>query len=120
MGLSTLNTILNTAPMIIQGATKLINLLKQREAKQASETCDIPANIDDMKSELEVVHKRLDAQNDSSLEQVKLIEELAKQNEIIAASLRTSVRQLNFISLVAVIALVIAITCLAWLVFRDS
>jgi len=116
MGLSTLNTILNTAPIIIQGAAKLVNMLKQRGQTEEVETYDIPANIDDMKIEIEKLHKRLDAHNDSNLEQVKLIEELAKQNEAIASSLRSTVTQLNFFSLLAVIALVLAIISLAWLI----
>jgi len=66
--------------------------------------------------EIEKLHKRLDAHNNSNLEQVKLIEELAKQNEAIASSLRSTVTQLNFFSLLAVIALVLAIISLAWLI----
>ena len=116
MALSTLNTILNTAPLIIQGATKLISMLKQRDEDKETENYDIPANIDDMKVELEKLHKRLDSQNRTNLEQVKLIEELAKQNEAIASSLRATVKQLNFVASLAVISLVIAIVCLVWLI----
>ena len=116
MGIPTLNTILNTAPIIIQGAAKLVSMLKQRGQTEEVETYDIPANIDDMKIEIEKLHERLDAYNDSNLEQVKLIEELARQNEAIASSLRSTVKQLNLFSLLAVMALVLAIVSLAWLI----
>ena len=116
MGLNTLNTILNTAPLIIQGATKLVSMLKHREEKNETEPYDIPANLDGMKIEIERLHKRLDTHSQSDLEQVKLIEELAKQNEAIATSLRSTVKQLNFFSLLAIIALVLSIISLAWLV----
>ncbi len=116
MGLGTLNTILNTAPLIIQGATQLVKLLKQKDNTQADVQYNAPEDIDDVKTELEKLHKRLDQQNEAIVEQVQLIEQLAKQNEAIATSLQQTTKQLNFISFVAVIALVIGIISLAWLI----
>lgn len=109
-----LNTILNTAPLIIQGATRLVSLLKQRERQDESVDYDIPANLDDMKDELRRLHDRLDAHDRADIEQVKLIEELAKQNEAIASSLQSTVRQLYLISVLAVLALVVGGIALLW------
>ena len=118
MALSTLNTILNTAPIIIQGATKLVSMLRQRGQMEEEESYDIPASIDGVKVEVEKLHRRLDAQNQTSLEQVKLIEELARQNEAMATTLRATVRQLNLFSLLTLIALVVAAVSLAWLIIH--
>ncbi|MBM2830382.1 MAG: hypothetical protein HW411_1172 [Gammaproteobacteria bacterium] len=104
MGLGTLNTILNTAPLIIQGAAKLFKIIKNR-GESENKNDNIPATLDGLKKEIGHIHTRLDAHNESDLEQIKLIEELAKQNELLADSLKRSTRQLNVISAVAIIAL---------------
>lgn len=119
MGLGTINTILNTAPILIQGATKLVQLLKQPKEEPAATDYDIPATIDDVKVELEKLHQRLNTQNDASIEQVNLIRGLAEQNKAIASTLRSTTRQLNFISFIAVFALVVALICLIWLVLYN-
>ena len=104
MSLSTLNTILTTAPLIIQGATKLFKIIKMR-GESGDKNDNIPATLDGLKKEISHIHSQLDAHNESDLEQIKLIEELAKQNEMLAGSLKKSVRQLNVISAVSLIAL---------------
>ncbi len=116
MALPPLKTILNTAPIIIQGAGKLVQMLRQRQQDKPAEPYDIPANIDDMKVELGKLHERLDVQNNTSLEQVQLIEELARQNEAIASSLKATNRQLNLVASIALIALVLALISLVWLI----
>lgn len=103
MGLGALNTILNTAPLIIQGATKLIRIIKDRE-NSSNDKEDIPSTLDGMNNEISRIHTRLDANDQSNVEQIKLIEKLAKQNEALASSLKKSITQLNIISLIAVIA----------------
>ena len=108
MSFNTLNTILNTAPLIIQGATKLFKIIKNR-GESEDKNNDIPATLDGLKKEISHIHSRLDAHNESDLEQIKLIEELAKQNEMIAGSLKKSVRQLNIISLIAIMTLCISL-----------
>jgi hypothetical protein len=114
MALGTLNTILNTAPIIIQGATRLVKLLKQREQKENPDSYDIPANLDDMKVEIQRLHKRLDTHDHADYEQVKLIEELARQNEAIATSLRSTVKQLHLMTLLALVALLLGGIALLW------
>jgi len=114
MALGTLNTILNTAPIVIQGATRLVSLLKQRGQKEDHESYDIPANLDDMKVEIQRLHQRLDTHDNADYEQVKLIEELARQNEAIATSLQSTVKQLHLMTLLALVALVLGGIALVW------
>jgi predicted PurR-regulated permease PerM len=108
MGFGTLNTILNTAPLIIQGATKLIKIIKDREDNDHSDD-DIPATLDGLNEEINQINSRLDANDKSNIEQIKLIEELAKQNKSLASSLKKTVTQLNIISSLAVISVLISL-----------
>ena len=108
MGIGTLNTILNTAPLIIQGATKLVKMIRERDTgKQAHD--DIPATVEGLKDEIQRINTRLDAGNESDLEQVNLIEELARQNELLASALKRTNKQLNIITIILVIALLLAV-----------
>lgn len=102
----TINTILNTAPMIIQGATRLVKMIRERGDEEEDNT--IPDTIDGLKQELEKIETRLDAVDESSVEQIKLIEELAKQNEALAESLKKTMGQLTVISVLAIMALIFA------------
>ena len=104
MTLGALNTILNTAPLIIQGASKLIQIIRQRSESEHL-TQDIPATLDGLKNQISAIHTRLDAHNASDLDQIKLIEELAKQNQLLADSLKQTERKLNIIFVLAVLAL---------------
>lgn len=113
MSLSAINTILNTAPIVIQGATKLIKLIRDQKEEDKEE---IPETIDGFKNEVDRLHQRLDANDESNVEQIKLIEELAKQNESLAAQLKNTVTHLNRITLLVVIALLISVLCLIYLV----
>ncbi len=115
MSLSTLNTILTTAPLIIQGATKLFKIIKMR-SESGDKNGDIPSTLDGLKKEISHIHSRLDAHNESDLEQIKLIEELAKQNEMLAGSLKKTVRQLNVISAVSLIALCFSLFMVLYIV----
>ena len=108
MSLGTLNTILNTAPLIIQGATKLIKMIKDRDKPELDKQ-DIPATLDGLKDELYHINSRLDANYDSDIEQIKLIEELAKQNEMLATSLKKTNKLVNIITVIALVSLVIGI-----------
>lgn len=108
MGIGTLNTILNSAPLIIQGATKLVKMIRERDTgKQVHD--DVPATVEGLKDEIQRINTRLDAGNDSDLEQVNLIEELAKQNELLASALKRTNKQLNIITGILVITLLIAV-----------
>ena len=104
MTLGALNTILNTAPLIIQGASKLIQIIRQRSESEHI-TVDIPATLDGLKNEIRTIHTRLDAHNASDLDQIKLIEELAKQNQLLADSLKQAEQKLKIILVIAVLAL---------------
>ena len=115
MSLGTINTILNTAPIVIQGATRLIKLIRD-QGKENKTDEDIPDTIEGIKHEVERLHQRLDANNDSNVEQIKLIEELAKQNESLAVQLKNTVTQLNRITFLAVIAILLSIFCLLYLI----
>lgn len=115
MSLATINTILNTAPIVIQGATRLIKLIRDQGNENKSEE-EIPDTIEGIKNEVDRLHQRLDANNDSNVEQIKLIEELAKQNESLAVQLKNTITQLNRITFLAVIAILISISCLIYLI----
>jgi hypothetical protein len=107
MSLGALNTILNTAPLIIQGATRLVKMIRERETGDLPHY-DIPETLEGLKEEIRRINTRLDAGNDSDLEQVNLIEELAKQNEMLATALKRTNKQLNFITIILVITLILA------------
>ncbi len=105
MSLATINTILNTAPIVIQGATRLIKLIRNQGEEERPE---IPDTIEGIKQEVDRLHERLDTTNESNVEQIKLIEELAKQNESLAEQLKTTITQQNRMTIIAIVALVVA------------
>jgi len=111
----TINTILNTAPMLIQGASKLVKLIRERDTED-EQKANIPDTLDGLKQQVEKIETRLDANDESSLAQVRLIEELARQNEALASSLKKTMNQIIVISAVAVLSLAIALIALlmAW------
>lgn len=113
MSLSAINTILNTAPVVIQGATRLIKLIRDQKDEHNAEQ-EIPETIDGIKHEVDRLHDRLDKNDVSNVEQIKLIEELAKQNESLAAQLKTTITHLNRVALLAVVAVIIACACLVF------
>lgn len=108
----TLNTILNTAPLIIQGATRLLKMIKDREKPDTEKQEDIPTTLEGLKNEVYRINTRIDANYDSDIQQIKLIEELAKQNEMLATSLKKTNKQMNIISIVALISLLVSIVLL--------
>ena len=111
MNPATINTILNTAPLVIKGATRLIRLIRnQGEDGEASQV--IPATLEGLQREVERLQQRLDDNNKSNIEQVKLIEELARQNESLAAQLKNTMAQLQRFRRVSVAALIVAVACL--------
>jgi predicted PurR-regulated permease PerM len=114
MSLGAINTILNTAPILIQGASKLIKLISE-QGKDNKPEAEIPDTIDGIKNEVDRLHQRLDADNKANVEQTKLIEELAKQNESLAAQLKKTMTHLNRFALLSVAAIIIALFCLVYL-----
>ncbi len=116
MSLGTINTILNTAPIVIQGATRLIKLIRDQGNNNNPEE-EIPASIEGIKDEVERLHQRLDTNDDSNVEQIKLIEELARQNESLATQLKSTVTHLNRITILAIIAALFSIISLIYLLY---
>jgi hypothetical protein len=49
---------------------------------------------------------------ESNLEQLKLIEELARQNESLATQLKNTMTHLNRITMLSILALIVSIVCL--------
>ena len=118
MGLGALNTILNTAPLIIQGATKLIKLIKDREEDENNTHDNIPATLDGLNKEVNHINSRIEANDKFNIEQIKLIEELARQNESLAVSLKKAIAQLNIISMIAVISIFISLFLLVYIIIN--
>ena len=119
MGLGALNTILNTAPLIIQGATKLIKIIKDREEEDENNAHDnIPATLDGLNKEVNQINSRLEANDKFNIEQIKLIEVLARQNESLAVSLKKAIAQLNIISIIAVISIFICLFLLVYTLIK--
>lgn len=110
MNPATINTILNTAPLVLKGATRLIKLIRKQGAdgETGQET---PATLEGLQREVERLQQRLDNNNESNIEQVKLIEELARQNESLAAQLKHTMTQLQRLRLLSVTALIVAVAC---------
>lgn len=112
MNPATINTILNTAPLVIKGATRLIRLIRnQGEDGEAGQ--EIPATLEGLQREVERLQQRLDDTNKSNIEQVKLIEELARQNASLAAQLKSTMAQLQWLKRVSVAVLIVAVACLS-------
>ncbi len=115
MNLPGLTTILNNAPLIIQGASKLLKIIHDRG--QHAETT--PADkVDETGSDIKKIQARLDANDDSSIEQIKLIEQLAEQNKTLANSLQTTVRRLTVVSIIAVAAFFITVGSLIYFLMQ--
>lgn len=114
----TLATILNTAQLIIQSADKLSAILRQRNLNEGQETPDKPATLEELRAELERLHQRLDQSDDTNVEQLQMIEQLARQNETLAASLQTAIRRASWALVFATVALFVAALLLAWILLR--
>lgn len=108
MSLGTINTILNTAPIVIQGASRLIKLIRDQGNNHKPEE-KIPDTIEGIKNEVARLHQRLDVSDESNVEQIKLIEELAKQNESLATQLKKTIAYLNRVAILASIAIFISL-----------
>ena len=112
MNPATINTILNTAPLVIKGATRLIKLIRN-QGEDGEDGQVIPATLEGLQREVERLQQRLDDNNKSNIEQVKLIEELARQNASLAAQLKNTMAQLQWLKRVSLAALIVAAACLS-------
>ena len=108
MGLGTIKaitTILSNAPVVIDGANRLVNIIKEKrqpKAQVAETTAD--TSLEDLRHELNRLHARID-DNTVDLEQLKLIKELAGQNETLTKSLRQVAKRQIIIGWVALAGL---------------
>jgi len=108
----TINTILDSAPVIIRAAGKLIKLIKDREQQAPDEYSAEPVTNDNLKMAISKIESRLDATDESNVEQIKLIEQLARQNEMLAESLQRMLKRFTVAFILALTALLIAIVAL--------
>lgn len=115
---STITTILNSAPLVIQGASKLINLIKEQANKKPDNDTGEQLTVESLKADVDRLEAHLATTDESNIEQIKLIEQLAKQNEVLAASMSKINRRLNLMSIVAVLAGLLAMSLLLVVLFR--
>jgi hypothetical protein len=108
---TTLNTILNTAPMIIQGAGKLIRLIRDRESDSQVQQ-NAPSTLDSLKEQMDRLDNRLAENSKSDVEQIQLIEELARQNESMAETLKQALRRITILNYLVILAVFIALASL--------
>lgn len=118
MNPATINTILNTAPMVLQGASKLIRMIQERGAETGAEESSAPATMEGLKREIEQIHTRLNANDESDVEQIQLIEQLARQNEAMAESLRKALHRITLLGIISLIAFIIAAVSLIVLMLQ--
>jgi len=108
----TLNTILNNAPLVIQGAARLIKMIKERNNTDAEPNNDTPATLEGLTVEIEKLNYKLDDNSAADVEQIELIEQLARQNEALAESLKQTLKRQALIFWIAVIAFTSSIIAL--------
>lgn len=99
---STISTILNSAPMMIQGASKLINLIREQGKRNTASEHPSQPTIEDLDARIKNLEARLDVSDEASIEQIKLIEQLARQNEVLAASVQRINRKLVFLAVLVI------------------
>ena len=105
----TLGTLLTSAPAIIQGAGKLIELIRERKQDAPVRADNVPVTTDNLEEVIGRLQARLDSMDDASVEQVRLIEQLARQNEALADSLQRQQQRSTFAFILALVALLLAI-----------
>ena len=94
---------LRHAPTIIQGAVKLTELLRQRKAANAgAKTGDGEPPGEATKSHLEA---RMEAAEHADMEQLRLLKQLAQQNEALDNATQENRQALRYIFVLALLAL---------------
>ena len=111
----TFTTILNTAQLIVQNADKLTALIRRRNPENETEE-EVPATLEGVCSEIRRLHQRLDENDNANVEQLKFIEQLAHQNELLAESIRKNNRRsqwaLGIATIAALASIVLALAVL--------
>ncbi len=102
---ATLNTILKTAPMIIQGAGKLLRLMREREDESPAVRESLPVTVEGLKQQIKQIEAGLHENYQSDVEQIRLIEQLAKQNESLAETLKQTYRKITVLTYLSVTAI---------------
>ncbi|MFT5352125.1 MAG: hypothetical protein ACI909_000504 [Planctomycetota bacterium] len=115
---TTLTTILNSAPMVIQGASKLIKLIKEQGKPKPEDGVESQLTLDSLNADVKHLKTRLAATDESNIEQIKLIEQLAKQNETLAASLSKSYSRLNLLTIITILAVLLSFASLIVVLLR--
>ncbi len=105
----TIGTLLNSAPMIIQGAGKLIDLIREQKKETSTLDQNVPVTVDNLEEVIGRLETRLDVMDEASVEQIKLIEQLARQNEVLATSLQQQQQRTTFAFILTLVALLLAI-----------
>ena len=105
-----LKAMLNSAPVIIQGAGKLIQLIRERDKESQQLINKLPNTLDGLKEGLQRLDQHLDENDKSDIEQIRLIQELARQNEVLTESLNRTNRRVQVITVLCCIALAMGIT----------
>jgi len=118
MSPATISTILNSAPMVIQGAGKLINLIREQADAGTGSRRGHRQDVESLAADIGRLEERLAAADESSIEQIKLIEQLARQNEALAASMKKMNARLNLMLIAAVLALVLSVAAAAIVLLR--
>ncbi|HEY7840849.1 MAG TPA: hypothetical protein VIC61_04715 [Gammaproteobacteria bacterium] len=106
-----LKAILVDAPVIVDSVRRLIDGLRKLTGG-SSPAAGAPVTLEDLKNELTRMDGRLKANSDSDVEQLKLIEELARQNEALATSVARLSGRLTALAVIAVIALLLSLLAL--------
>ena len=109
----TIKTLLTSAPLIIQGTGKLIDMIRERNQETPIHSENLPVTADNLEQVIDRLEARLDAMDEASVEQIKLIEQLARQNEALAGSLQRQQQRSGFAFFLALAALLLAIVGLA-------
>lgn len=111
----TLSTILNTAQIIMQNADRLTTIIRKRSLEPEPNPADkIPESLEGLNSELKRLHQRLDAGDDANVQQLQFIEQLARQNELLAESLQASNRRTQWAFIVAAAAATASLLLILW------
>ena len=118
MNPATIKTILNSAPLVIQGASKLISLIREQSNSKQGVDADSLVTVESLKEDVQRLESRLAATDESNIEQIKLIEELAKQNEALALSISKSDSRLQLMTVITVLASLVSLCALALVLLR--
>lgn len=118
MNPATIKTILNSAPLVIQGASKLISLIREQGKSKPGDDADSLVTVASLKEDVQRLESRLAATDESNIEQIKLIEEIARQNEALALSISKSDSRLQLMTIIAVFASLVALGTLALVLLR--